>query len=205
MTYIADIISKTGLKGWLLDLTTSAVYVLLLELSVLIIGWVVNKIEQFQLRMLSNTTSNKIACFICNRVTFIGTVIHELSHALFVILTGAKLIKVKIFEISKDGTLGHVEFALQGKKWKQFFQLSLISCAPVFMGILIEYLLIKIVLTYSLGLWIEILLWYVIISVFDHMSMSNVDIKNYLHGMIVVYPVLTVLIMFVYYFFLKQA
>ena len=204
MSYLNDLCSSWGLMGWKLDLVVSLLYGFFIVTAAIVIGHLINKLEQFQLQLLKETTGSKIAYFICNRVTFIGTVIHELSHALMVVATGAKLRKVKLFEISSDGTLGHVEFSLSGKKWKQMCQLSLISCAPVFTGVLLEYIFIKMVIIYHLGFWSELLLWYLIISILDHMSMSDVDIKNYLKGMIVVYPMLVTFIMFVQYFFVNK-
>lgn len=200
ITYLNNLLSDC-LSGWKLDIVISLIYTIILLSALIVIGYLINKLEQVQLKILAKTTGSKIAYFMCNRFTFVGTVIHELSHALFVFLTGGKLIKVKLLEVSKDGTLGHVEFALCGPKWKQKCQLSIISCAPVFMGLLLEYILIKLVIGYSLGVWIEILLWYFIISILDHMSMSDVDIKNYLKGMIVVFPMMFVFVLFVQYFF----
>ena len=203
MTYLNEFFSGLGLYGWKLDITISAVYALILISSVLIIGFLINKLEQVQLKILTDTTGHKIAYFICNRLTFVGTIIHELSHALFVVLTGAMLTKVRLLEVSSDGTLGRVEFRLCGPKWKQCCQMSIVSCAPVFVGLLLEYVLIRMVFMHKLGFGIELLLWYFIISILDHMSMSNVDIKNYLKGMVVVYPMITIFVLFVQYFFVR--
>lgn len=190
------------LSGWKLDVVISFIYTFILLSIFLLIGYLINKLEQLQLNILAKTTGSKIAYFLCNRATFVGTVIHELSHAAFVILTGGRLIKVKLLEVSNNGTLGHVDFALCGPKWKQKCQLSIISCAPVFVGLFLNYILIKLVFFYSLGFWIELMLWYFIISILDHMSMSNVDIKNYLKGMIVVFPMTFCFVLFVQYFFI---
>lgn len=202
ITFWNDIFTKVGLSGVCLDLAVSATLSFILVILVILIGHLIDKLEQCQLRILSDTVGAKIAYFICNRLTFIGTIIHELSHALFVILTGAILRKVCLLQISSDGTLGHVEFALYGPKWKQCCQLSIISCAPVFVGLLLEYILIRTVLFHELGFGVELFLWYLIISILDHMSMSNVDIKNYLKGMIIVYPMIFIFTLFFQYFFI---
>lgn len=203
MSFLNNLCSSWGLIGWKLDLVVSLLYGFFVVTIAIVIGYLINKLERYQLQLLQGTIGSKIAYFLCNRFTFVGTIIHELSHAFLVVVTGAKLRKIKLFEVSADGTLGHVEFALSGPKWKKMCQLSLISCAPVFIGACLEYVLIKVVFFYNLGFWSELILWYFIISIFDHMSMSDVDIKNYLRGMVIVYPMLVIFIMFVQYFFIN--
>lgn len=204
LQFLNDVFIKMGFDGFILDMIVSAIFSLGLVLSVILIGHLIERLEQYQLRILANGIGSKIAYFVCNRVTFVGTIVHELSHALFVVLTGAILRKVRLFEISADGTLGHVEFSLTGPKWKQCCQLSLVSCAPVFVGILLEYILLRVVFLYNFGFVRELLLWYFIISILDHMSMSHVDIKNYLKGMIIVYPMIFVFVMCFQYFVISH-
>ncbi|MBO5435598.1 hypothetical protein J6A31_07380 [bacterium] len=199
--WLGSVVSNcTGLTGFSLDVLVSFITTVVITLSVIIIGALINKLEQWQLRLMSDKVGMKIASFMCNRFTFVGTVIHELSHALFVMLTGGKILKIKCFEMFTHGRLGYVNFATCGPKWKQLVQMSLVSCAPVLMGIILEVVLLKVVFTYELQLWIQILLWYLVISIFDHMSMSTVDIKNYCKGLVLVFPMMMGLILFVKYF-----
>ena len=186
------------------DILTCFTVTLIITMSVIIIGFIIGRIELCQLKLLSDKTGSKIASFICNRCTFPGTIIHELAHALFAVLTGAKVLKIKCFEMFAHGRLGHVDFALRGNKIKQMFQLSFISCAPVVVGMFLEYILIKVVFTYDLSIWIQILLWYLIISVADHTSMSSVDIKNYVKGLVLVFPVIMIIMLAVKYFLTVQ-
>lgn len=77
----------------------------------------------------------KCAMFLDSKLMFIGVVHHELSHALFAVLTGAKLKKVRLFKLNtKDGRLGYVEFIPRGRKLSQLLQKGLTSIAPIIMG-----------------------------------------------------------------------
>lgn len=198
------IISRFGLPELASDAITCFIVTTIISISVIIIGICVNKLEQWQLHMMSNTVGSKVASFICNRVTFPGTIIHELSHALFAILTGAKVLKIKCFEMFAHGRLGHVDFALRGGKIKKMIQLCLVSCAPVLTGIFLEYLFIKMIFTYELSLGIQIFLWYMVISVADHMSMSPADIKNYMRGLTIVFPMVMLIMLAIKYLLTVQ-
>ena len=197
---IIKCVEPLQLSGIKLDLLVSFIMTCVIVLFVIVVGRVIDIIETFLMDRLSILLSPKWASFIMNRLTFVGTILHELAHAIVVWLTGAKVIKIRLFELAANGRLGHVEFALRGPKWKQLLQLSLGSCAPVLFGLLEEYILIRIVLFHELDLKIQILLWYFIISIFVHMSMSKEDLKHYIHGLLVVIPIIMLLCMAFQYF-----
>ena len=199
-SFFDDLLSGLGLSELATDAIVCLIVTTIICVSVIIIGYLVNKVEQWQLHLMSDKVGSKIASFICNRVTFPGTIIHELSHALFALLTGAKVLEVKCFEMFAHGRLGHVKFAMVGTKLKRMVQLSFVSCAPVIVGLILEYILIKVIFTYELSLGIQIFLWYMMVSIADHMSMSSVDIKNYLKGLILVFPMIMVVMLAVKYF-----
>lgn len=158
-------------------------------MSVIVIGYLIEKLEYAQINFLSKIFGIKIALFFTNYVTFVGTVIHEYSHALFAMLSGAKVTKIRCFEIFNKERLGSVEFYMTGGKIRQRIQLAFTSCAPVVMGLIIESILIKILmLNPDMHVGFKVLIWYFIISVGDHMSMSDVDIKNYCKGLVVLVP-----------------
>lgn len=163
-----------------------------LSLLVILIGAAIDFIEQKEINLFSRLTNHKIAYFLCNYATFVGTIIHEYSHAMFGTLTGAKVTNIKCFEFS-GGRLGHVEFIPTGNKLKQSIQLAAIGCAPVVMGLIIEDILIKCFLC-STTTAAKIILGYLILSVFNHMSMSKSDIKNYTKGLWVILPILFLLL-----------
>jgi hypothetical protein len=160
--------------------------------SVIFIGYIINKLEQIEMFLLSKWFGYKAANIICNYITFPGIIIHELSHALLAILTGAKIKEIKLIEFNTNGRLGHVVYYLCGNKIQHAIQHSITSCAPVLTGILIEYVIWKVVFNVALPVWSIILLIYVSISVFNHMSMSKEDVKNYCRGLWVLLPVTSI-------------
>ena len=61
-------------------------------------------------------------------------------------------------------------------------QETLISVAPTIVGLLIGYFLIKYILAGSHSLWANIGLWYLVISLVDHSTMSDSDLEGYFSG-----------------------
>ena len=163
---------------------------ILIITSVIIIGVLIEKLEQIEMKILSKFFGIKLTNFICNRLTFIGVIVHEYSHALFATLAGAKVTEIKCFEFNNYGRLGHVTYTLQGNRVQQALQYSLCSCAPVVTGLTLESILLKIMFTTpNLPTWSLVLIWYLFISVLNHMSMSSSDIKNYCKGLWIIAPV----------------
>lgn len=162
--------------------------------SVIIIGAIVNKLEQLEMQLLSSRFGFSFANICCNYLTFPGVIIHELSHALFGSLAGAKIIEIKCFEFGQNGRLGHVTYRLRGNPIQQALQHSLCACAPVITGILIEGGILYVLNgNADLVFGLKILLIYLFISVFNHMSMSKEDIKNYCKGLWVILPIAFIL------------
>lgn len=150
-----------------------------ITLSVIVIGIIVNELEKLQIRLFSKLFGNKIAYFICNYLTFPGIIIHEISHALFASMSGAKVTKVKLISFKGDGQLGCVQYITRGNKVIQSLQKSWSSAAPTIVGVLLELFLLHILRNKGALSWIII---YFMVSISDHMSMSRQDVKNYLSG-----------------------
>lgn len=126
--------------------------------------------------------------------TCIGVMIHELSHALLAILTGAKVISVTLFQVESDKkTLGEVSFITRGNCIFRGIQASFASAAPMFIGtvlLLVSFTYIKPLL----ASWQLVIFWYVAISIFLHMSLSNQDVKNIFSNIFSLLFVLIILI-----------
>ncbi len=156
---------------------------------VIIVGYIIDRLERLEFKLITKISSEKKAIFIVERLTFPGTMLHELAHALFAWATGAKIKKVKLLTFFDAHRLGYINFQPTGKKSQQRIQMTLTSCAPVLMGFLEIHILILLLKT-AVAPWEQVLLIYLIVSIINHMSMSEQDVKNYLRGLIAVFPIL---------------
>ncbi len=98
--------------------------------------------------LCNKTFYNKIgsdkACYITG---FIGTPIHECSHALMCLVFGHKINEIKLFQISsRDGTLGYVNHSYNPKNLYQRIGNLFIGIAPIFVGALLIGLLRRLLL-----------------------------------------------------------
>ena len=171
----------------------SAINSLVLVLVIPIMGYIINVIKMLVIRMISKVLGQKFALFIANYLSFIGVVHHELSHALFGLITGAKIHKVSIFHPEGD-SLGKVEMSPRGNFIVRAVQLTMAAIAPVVMGTVTEYLLYRYAWPALAELWQKIILVYIMISVFLHMTMSNADIKNAVKGLPICFLIIFVVV-----------
>ena len=189
-------------QSFLLHLLTSITFTFGLVFTVVTIGRVVDLFEFGQMKLLSRLFNVKVASFICDRLTFPGVVIHELSHALFIWAAGGKIVRIRLLSLGLDGRLGYVDFRPRGSKLQRSCQLAFGSCAPVLIGLLLEIIFSYLIFRLTLPLWANIFIVYLAISVFNHMSMSSADMKNYFKGMVFVFPIITTIVMARIYFFM---
>lgn len=69
---------------------------------------------------------------VCYITGFIGTPVHELSHALFCVIFGHKIEEIKLFQInSSDGTLGYVKHNYNRRNIYQRIGNFFIGIAPI--------------------------------------------------------------------------
>lgn len=68
--------------------------------SVIIIGAGIEKIQKLEIKLLMHFMSPKKALFIADRLTFPGTMLHEIAHALIAWTTGAVIQKIKLLTFS---------------------------------------------------------------------------------------------------------
>ena len=106
--------------------------------SIYIIGFIISFINASFYRIVgeSNVT--------CHITGFIGTPIHELSHALFCVIFFHKIEEIKLFQInSEDGTLGYVKHSYNRKNIYQVIGNFFIGVAPILVGTFVLVLLMR--------------------------------------------------------------
>lgn len=166
---------------------TSLICTAIMIFSLLLVGAIMNGLQRLQINLLEKAFGQKAALFICNYITIPGTILHESAHALFGLCTGAKVTEISYLD-TKGDSLGHISYIPRGNPFFKAIQHTMIACAPVFAGLIAEYFLIRGIFYGGFSIWADIGLWYLVVSVADHMSMSSIDIKHYFQGMWAVAP-----------------
>lgn len=189
----------------LMDLTAeeqifclAGILTVIMYLLVIVVGVVIDNIERFFMEALVRTFGFK-AIRISEVVTFMGVVIHELSHALFATLTGAVVTKIKFFTTKEDDCLGYVLYYTRGNIFTRSLQHAMCACAPTVVGMTLEAVLLFLfrfgILQSPMSRFMAL---YLMVSMLIHMSMSIQDLKNYLKGfigvMVVFMPYMMILI-----------
>ena len=173
------------LAAWLAALSQNVILLVLvgtvlLPVAVLLLGVVMELFAQAITTVISLFTGVLIAFGIRTYATYIGTVIHELSHATFAFLTGAKVEKITL--IPHGTTLGSVEYTPRGNKFFKGLQMSLSSIAPTFVGTLLLFLMFTKVHPMLTEAWHYVLFYYLALSILFHMDLSLQDLRNFFQG-----------------------
>lgn len=171
-------------------LVNAAAFIIL----ILLIGRIFDVVMDLLLGILTNLFGPTIAFLFSNVITFVGVVHHELSHALFAFLTGARVTRIQLFSIfNKDGTLGSVQFSPRGGMILQSIQLCLSSIAPMVTGCISLYYIYNAYMSGLVtGVWFFVMI-YVAISILFHMRLSSQDIFVALKGLPVCFIILVVI------------
>ena len=154
----------------------------LIPFLVIVIGYFINLIGEAFAAIMGMITAPVVAQGIVNYVMFPGVMIHELAHAFFAVITGAKITEVALFKV-EDGALGHVNFKNRGNVIVVALQNIFISSAPMFVGATVVVGCGIWLSVLPAGyIWLKIIIWYLMISMFFHMTMSPADISVYIKG-----------------------
>ena len=105
--------------------------------SIIVFGFILYVLSSITRRIFAKTLGSKTEVYITG---WIGTPIHELSHALFCIIFRHKINDIKLFN-SKSETIGYVLHSYDSRSWYQQMGNFFIGVAPIIMGTLIVYLL----------------------------------------------------------------
>lgn len=166
-----------------------AISTLIIIVAVPLVGLLIEFITMEITKGLAKHMGVSTALFIMNGLTFVGTIHHELSHALYALITGAKVTKIEVFK-PQDNRLGCVEFIPRGNWFTKALQLTLSGIAPTVQGFITLCLLGVLFFHLPAILWVQILMGYLMFSIFIHMTMSGADMKAAVKGL----PIVMVLV-----------
>lgn len=115
--------------------TNAIINTVFVLVGIILFGLFIEGIQKIIAKIISRLFGTKFADIFLNKITFIGVIHHELSHALFALLTGAKITSIHLFRPDeKTGTLGSVSYATRGPLILRSFQSTLASMAPIICG-----------------------------------------------------------------------
>lgn len=168
----------------------------IITFAIPVFGLIVEGINKDIYNILARLLGAKTAMIIVNWVTFPGVVHHEMAHALFGIVTGAKIKEMELFKPSGT-SLGYVKFAFSGNIILRSIQYVFISIAPIVCGSISTVLIFYYTKSNSFSIWVLILIIYLLISIIFHMTMSTQDLKVMFKGVWFIF--ILVLIICVYF------
>ena len=149
------------------------VFTVLFPIAILALGLVMELFAQAITTVIAFVTGPLIAFGIRTYATYIGTVIHELSHATFAFFTGAKVNKITL--IPHGTTLGSVEYTPRGNKFVKGIQQSLSAIAPTLVGTALLYLMFSQVHPLLTEVWHYVLFYYLALSIlYVHISRHRI-------------------------------
>ncbi len=167
------------LARYILPVLTDA---LLVPVLLCLLGLVLEYVGKLVTSFAALFLGRELAWLVVNRVLFIGTVHHELAHALFAFLTGAKV--VRIVPIRFHGSeLGEVDIRPRGNVFFRSLQQGMTAIAPVVCGCFSLALIWFYLLPVCGEVWQKILVYILGGSIFLHMNMSGQDVKVAVKGL----------------------
>ncbi|SUW07764.1 hypothetical protein NEI00_02640 [Brachyspira pilosicoli] len=105
--------------------------------NVIIFGFLLYFISYTTRRLFAKTLGSKAELYITG---WIGTPIHEISHALFCIIFRHRIDDIKLFNTQSD-TIGYVLHSYDSRSWYQQLGNFFIGIAPIIVGSFIVYIL----------------------------------------------------------------
>lgn len=105
--------------------------------TIIIFGFILYALSSITRRIFAKTLGSKTEVYITG---WIGTPIHELSHALFCLLFRHKINDIKLFNAKSD-TIGYVLHSYDSRSWYQQMGNFFIGVGPIIIGTFIVYIL----------------------------------------------------------------
>ena len=178
---MSEIISRMDLWEQALALTATVTLVLAL------IGFIMGRLRHIVIEgALARLLGTRVAIFVGYYLTIIGTLHHELAHALGYLLTGGRVHRISILPKSQpDGSvrLGYVTSSTRGPRLLQAVQNTICATAPLLFGFLTVYLLWRLALPAAADIRMRAFLYYAMASILLHMELSKADLKLLARGL----------------------
>lgn len=142
--------------------------------------------------ILQRIAGQTIQCLVVNRLTILGTLQHELGHAIFAVIFGARLTKFQILPDKRQGTLGQVQYITRGPRWLQNMQQTIASLGPIILGQIVltalPYIKDSVIERYKIsgftGQAINLLFLYIMCCIVIHTQLQKQDIRIMMKGLI---------------------
>lgn len=163
-------------------------------------------------KLILKTT--KINNFFLNVLLFGGTILHELSHIIFILIFGIKIKSFKLFTFEHSETRGFVKFEYDSSNIFHKIGLFFISIAPIVLGLFYSHVIISDLFNNYLSFqfinqlnlnWINdylnfttLIQVYLLISISFTLSMSTQDYKVMMKGALSSTFVLMLIISIIY-------
>ena len=143
-------------------------------------GMLLYGLERLQIKAIG-ALDRDFAYFFVNFVTFPGTFVHEMAHLCFGVITGAEVNEICMFE-HDCGRLGHIGYCPRGPWFIVAVQHALTAVAPTVVGFALGYYLLQLIFSGTFSGLACVGLWYLVISLIDHSTMSDADLELYFRG-----------------------
>lgn len=173
-----------GLALWQQALCLTAGITLLLAL----VGFVMGRLRHLTIEGgLRRLLGVKLAIFVGYYVTILGTLHHELSHALGYLITGGRVHKISVLpKAQSDGSvrLGYVSGSTRGPMLLRAVQDTVSSAAPLLFGFVTVYLLWRFALPHAASTGMKAFVIYAMVSILLHMELSRADLKILARGIV---------------------
>ena len=158
----------------------SLILTVLVIIAPVVAGMLLYALERAQIEAIG-AVNRDFAYFFVNFVTFPGTFVHEMAHLCFGVITGAEVNEICMFE--DDGErIGHISYCTRGPWFMEAVQDSLTAVAPTVVGFALGYYLLGLIFSGSFSGLACVGLWYLVISLIDHSTMSDTDLGHYFQG-----------------------
>ena len=181
--------------------TRALVLTLTISLALFAIGLLMGKLRHLAIEgALRRLLGAKAAIIVGYYLTIIGTLHHELAHALGYLITGGQVHRISIIPRAQpDGSirLGYVLGSTRGPWLMRAVQDTVSATAPLWMGFLTVYLLWRFALPRAASTGLTAFLYYTIVSIVLHMELSKEDLKILSRGFLPVLLLLYIAILIV--------